>query len=49
MAPDQTPFSEAVCDLAARIAASCGTRESDEFWRLIRKAHWLGTQTTPTV
>lgn len=38
MANDQTTFSEAACDLAARIAASCGTRDADEFWRLIRLA-----------
>jgi len=49
MAPEQTPFSEDACALAARIAASCGTRDADEFWRLIRQAQRLGAQTAPTL
>ena len=38
MATDPAAFSESACDLAARISRSCGARESNEFWRLIRQA-----------
>ena len=38
MAIDPVTFSESACDLAARISRSCGARDFNEFWRLIRQA-----------